>query len=86
MDAGEAQKVTRIEPGMIADIGESDIVFAQPSSQSKFAPAYLAGMQAMAAGAGITYDQLTGDLRQANYSSCAPARSNSAAWSNRSSG
>jgi lambda family phage portal protein len=64
-----AQKVTRIEPGMIADIGESDIVFAQPSSQSNFAPAYIAGMQAMAAGAGITYDQLTGDLRQANYSS-----------------
>lgn len=68
-EAGETQKITRIEPGMIADIGESDIVFAQPSSQSNFAPAYLAGMQAMAAGAGITYDQLTGDLRQANYSS-----------------
>ncbi|RWN11770.1 phage portal protein [Mesorhizobium sp.] len=68
-EAGEAQKVTRIEPGMVADIGESDIVFANPSSQSQFGAVYIAGMQAMAAGAGITYDQLTGDLRQANYSS-----------------
>lgn len=68
-EAGETQKVTRIEPGMIADIGESDITFANPSSQSQFGAVYIAGMQAMAAGAGITYDQLTGDLRQANYSS-----------------
>jgi lambda family phage portal protein len=58
-DEKTGQKITRIEPGTIADIGDSDMVFAQPS----------AGMQAMAAGAGLTYDQLTGDLRQANYSS-----------------
>jgi lambda family phage portal protein len=63
------EKVTRIEPGMIQDIGESEIIFSNPSSQSVFGDAYLAGMMAMAAGAGITYDQLTGDLRQANYSS-----------------
>ena len=62
-------KVTRIEPGMIVDIGDSDVVFANPSSQSSFAEVYIAGMQAMAAGIGMTYDQLTGDLRQANYSS-----------------
>lgn len=68
-EGGETQKVTRIEPGMISDIGDADIVFAQPSSQSNFGNVYIAGMQAMAAGAGITYDQLTGDLRQANYSS-----------------
>lgn len=54
---------------MIVDIGESDITFANPSSQSAFAETYIAGMQAMAAGAGLTYDQLTGDLRQSNYSS-----------------
>lgn len=62
-------KVTRIEPGMIADIGESDIVFSTPGSQSEFGEVYIAGMQAMAAGVGCTYDQVTGDLRQANYSS-----------------
>lgn len=62
-------KVTRIEPGVVADIGDSDIVFAQPSSQSSFAEVHIAGLQALAAGAGLTYDQVTGDLRQANYSS-----------------
>lgn len=65
----DGQKVTRIEPGMIADIGESDIIFAQPSGQSSFGETYLAGMQALAAGAAITLDQLTGDFRHANYSS-----------------
>ncbi len=65
----QGRKITRIEPGMIADIGEADIVFSQPSGQSSFGEAYIAGMQAMAAGAGITYDQLTGDLTRANYSS-----------------
>lgn len=65
----KGKPVTKIEPGMIADIGEADITFANPSSQSAFAETYLSAMQAMAAGAGLTYDQLTGDLRQANYSS-----------------
>lgn len=65
----KGKSITRIEPGMIVDIGESDITFANPSSQSAFAETYIAGMQAMAAGAGLTYDQLTGDLRQSNYSS-----------------
>lgn len=62
-------KVTRIEPGMIADIGEAEITFSAPGSQSEFGEVYIAGMQAMAAGVGCTYDQVTGDLRQANYSS-----------------
>ncbi|MFD1328286.1 phage portal protein [Mycoplana ramosa] len=62
-------KVTRIEPGQIQDIGDAEIVFANPSSQSVFGDAYKAGLMAIAAGAGLTYDQLTGDLSQANYSS-----------------
>lgn len=63
------QKLTKIEPGMLADIGDGEITFANPSSQTAFGEVYMTAMQAMAAGAGITYDQLTGDLRQANYSS-----------------
>lgn len=63
------EPVTRIEPGTIADIGDSDIVFAQPSGQSSFAEVHIASLQALSAGAGLTYDQVTGDLRQANYSS-----------------
>lgn len=62
-------KITRIEPGMIADIGDGEITFANPSSQTAFGEVFMSTTMAMAAGAGITYDQLTGDLRQANYSS-----------------
>ncbi|TCA02737.1 phage portal protein [Rhizobium leguminosarum] len=62
-------KVTRIEPGMIQDIGDAEITFPSGSTQSVFGESYKAGLRAMAAGAGITYDQLTGDLTQANYSS-----------------
>lgn len=64
---GEA--LTRIEPGMLTDIGDGEIMFANPSSQTAFGEVYMTAMQAMAAGAGITYDQLTGDLRGANFSS-----------------
>ncbi len=66
---GADEKITKIEPGMIADIGDAEIQFANPSSNTAFGEPYMAAAMAMAAGAGITYDQLTGDLRQANYSS-----------------
>jgi lambda family phage portal protein len=59
----------RIEPGMMTDIGDGEISFANPSTNTAFGEVYMTAMQAMAAGAMITYDQLTGDLRQANYSS-----------------
>lgn len=65
----DGKKLTRIEPGMITHIGDSEIDFANPSTQTAVSDVHLINMQAMAAGAGITYDQLTGDLRQANYSS-----------------
>lgn len=68
-DDKTGERITSIKPGQIQDIGESDIVFANPSSQSVFGDTYKAGLWAMSAGAGITYDQLTGDLTQANYSS-----------------
>jgi lambda family phage portal protein len=68
-DSKTGQRITEIRPGQIQDIGDADIVFANPSSTSQFEAASMMGLFAMAAGAGITYDQLTGDLRQANYSS-----------------
>ncbi|QKV20250.1 phage portal protein [Oricola thermophila] len=68
-DDADGKKITRIEPGMIADIGDDEISFANPSSQTAFGEVYKTSMQAMAAGAMLTYDQLTGDLSQANYSS-----------------
>ncbi|MBB4952754.1 lambda family phage portal protein [Agrobacterium vitis] len=68
-DDKSKERITSIRPGQIQDIGEAEITFPNPSSTSVFAEAYNAGLYAMAAGAGITYDQMTGDLRQANFSS-----------------
>ena len=63
--------IERLAPGMINYLNPGEEVsFGQPSSTAgSFEPIYLAGKQAVASGTGITYDQLTGDLRQANYSS-----------------
>lgn len=58
------------EPGMLVTLkAGQDIKFAEPKTSSQFETIAIATLQAMAAGTGHTYDQLTGDLRQANYSS-----------------
>lgn len=72
VEAGGAAKrvIERLAPGLIAYLNpDEDVVFAQPTSSGQFEPVWLASQMAFAAGTGITYDQLTGDLRQANYSS-----------------
>jgi len=62
--------MTTLEPGMIQQLRSGqDIKFAQPTATTQIEPILMHDLMAMAAGAGITYDQLTGDLRQANYSS-----------------
>jgi lambda family phage portal protein len=62
--------VETFEPGMIARLrpGE-DVKFAEPGDAGPFADYAIFKGLTIAAGAGVTYDQLTGDLRQANYSS-----------------
>lgn len=67
-DAG--QRVQTIEPGMLNYLqpGEN-VTFAQPTASPVFDSFMIHTLMAIAVGAGITYDQLTGDLRQANYSS-----------------
>jgi lambda family phage portal protein len=58
------------EPGMLTELKPGqDIKFAEPKTSSQFEPIALNTLQAMAIGAGLTYHQATGDLRQANYSS-----------------
>jgi lambda family phage portal protein len=59
-----------LRPGMIARLkaGEKMQGFA-PAGNSSFEPVALRAMQGIAAGLGLTYDQVTGDLTQANYSS-----------------
>jgi lambda family phage portal protein len=63
-------KLNELAPGMVNYLrpGE-EVSFAAPSGAGQFEPVMMAALLAMAAGAGITYDQLTGDLRRANYSS-----------------
>jgi len=61
---------TTLEPGMIKELKSGqDIKFAQPSSAFQVEPMLMFNQMAMAAGVGVTYDQLSGDLRGANYSS-----------------
>lgn len=59
-----------MRPGMVlrGRPGEKLSGFA-PAGNSSFEPVSIAALQGIAAGVGLTYDQLTGDLRQANYSS-----------------
>ncbi len=64
------QRLSEFAPGMIVELRPGQkISFGQPSSNTAFEPIHNATLYAMAAGAGVTFDQLTGDLRQANYSS-----------------
>lgn len=63
-------EVQELQPGMLRHLkpGEN-IEFANPSSSVSFDPVMLHTLMGIAVGLGLTYDQLTGDLRQANYSS-----------------
>lgn len=64
------QRKTMPEPGTLLELKQGqDIKFPQLSSSSQFGEIALNVLQTMAVGAGLTYDQVTGDLRQANYSS-----------------
>ena len=73
-----------LEPGMLRElkIGQ-DVKFAQPTTTTQVDPILMQNLMAMAVGTGVTYDQITGDLRGANYSSCAPGRSTFDSSSNR---
>lgn len=67
---GQGGVFREIEPGMMHRLkpGE-DISFANPSATQNVDPLLIHSYMAMAVGTGLTLDQLTGDLRQANYSS-----------------
>lgn len=67
-DAG--RNIEGMSPGMIyrAKLGETVSAFS-PSGSGQFEPVGLSALMGVASGGLITYDQLTGDMRQANYSS-----------------
>lgn len=69
---GSSQEVTYSElvPGTMTRLPAGDkVTFSQPSVNPNFEPFVVQAAMDAAAGMGATYDQVTGDLRQANYSS-----------------
>jgi lambda family phage portal protein len=66
----QGRNIEGMAPGMIyrAKLGETISPFS-PSGSGQFEPVALASLMGIASGGLITYDQLTGDMRQANYSS-----------------
>lgn len=69
-ESGSTRKLEELSPGMVEYLasGES-ITFNNPPASTGYAEYVSARLHAIAAGIGITYQQMTGDLSQANYSS-----------------
>lgn len=63
-------RLEELAPGMIAYLNPGeDVKFLSPQGSGPFAEYTRTALHMIAAGFGITYHQLTGDLSQANYSS-----------------
>lgn len=74
-----------MSPGMIYDLGEGeDIRFSQPPTVDGYDDFSRSVLRSVAAGIGITYEALTGDLSQVNFSSARMGRmemdGNVSAW------
>lgn len=70
VNASSGEREFMPESGTMVRLGNGqDVKFAQATTTTNVDPVSVATLQAMAVGAGLTYDQVTGDLRRANYSS-----------------
>lgn len=68
--SGANRRIERFSPGMIIYGGsDEEMTFGQPSSVADDGGFSRDELRAIAVGAGVTYEQLTGDLSQVNYSS-----------------
>ncbi len=66
----DCRRVESFEPGMIEYLAPGkDVKFATPSHAGGYAEYMRVQLHAIAAGVGLTYELLTGDLSQVNYSS-----------------
>ncbi|MEW5422663.1 phage portal protein [Amorphus sp. 3PC139-8] len=64
------RRIERISPGLIHYLGvNEDVQFGSPQSSAGIGEYLRVQSQSAAAGAGVTYSMMTGDLSQANYSS-----------------
>jgi lambda family phage portal protein len=69
------KRVEKMAPGMISYLkGAEEITFANPQANSAYGDYTGTQLHAIAVGAGITYEQLTGDLSQVNFSSMRAGR------------
>ncbi|MCZ4273999.1 phage portal protein [Maritalea porphyrae] len=60
----------KLAPGLIKYLPHgADVKVVSPSGTGQYETVWMTTMMMICAGAGVTYDQGTGDLRQANYSS-----------------
>lgn len=70
VDPNTGKRVESITAGMIAYMDDAqDVRFGQPSPMGGYAEYTRSHLHAIAAGAGTTYEQMTGDLSQVNFSS-----------------
>ena len=66
----DGSRIETFEPGMIEYLEPGrDVKFASPSASGGYAEYMRMQLHAIAAGVGLTYELLTGDLSQVNYSS-----------------
>ena len=68
--ADDGERGETFRPGMIKYLAPGqDVKFATPAAVGGYPEYIRVQLHAIAAGAGVTYEQLTGDLSQVNYSS-----------------
>lgn len=84
-EGGSGGVFDELSPGMIYDLGEDeDVKFANPPAVEGYDEFTRSVLRSVAAGMGITYEALTGDLGQVNFSSARMGRlemdQNISAW------
>lgn len=82
---GKGGEISEIAPGMVYDLGEEeDVKFAEPPGVDGYDEFTRSVLRSVASGMGITYEALTGDLGQVNFSSARMGRlemdQNISAW------
>lgn len=69
-DDGITKRIETLSPGMVQYMNPGEeVTFGSPSSGSGYGEYTSTQLHAIAAGAGVTYEQLTGDFSRVNYSS-----------------
>ena len=67
---GDGRRIEAFEPGMIEYLPPGrDVKFGQPATAAGYGEYMRVQLHAVAAAVGLTYELLTGDLSQVNYSS-----------------